>query len=163
MWQNIYKCLLRLVAQAVVFLSAIQITGCGSPDVDAEFLHRVNETKIRCSASRVKLEALQLVSKSGINMKTPPEISSLPFFKDIGDSSVSAGFFDDSHKILMFQQGGGVASQGIIVCLSSEAVTNLLQSNLIGTVIRWDSEVFFWADWRVLHGIAKNDLMLRRE
>lgn len=151
----------QCIARAIAMLPFVMlIGGCGgSSKVDDEFMRQMNETKTQSSASQVKKAALQLSLTLDKDAKIPTEIASLPIFKKEGDAFISCTRLESGNG-LFFRQGGGFASQGIIVCFSDDTLTNTL---LRGTIIRWEGGVFFWADWRVFHGLPKSDLVLRRE
>ncbi len=156
------SCFHWLLSSVLASFLAMFVAGCdggGSPAVDAEFMRQVNDTKAHISAAQVKAAALPLFLKLDKDTKVPNEILSLPFFKEEGGSHVGVGRVENG-KALFFMQGGGFASQGIIVCFSDDALKNTV---LRGTIIRWDDGVYFWADWWVMHGVDKKDIILRRE
>jgi hypothetical protein len=131
----------------------------GSPKADNEFMRQVNDTKAHTSAAQVKAVALPSLLKPGKDTDIPKEILTLPFFKTEGEPEVRV-LRDVDDKVLLFKQGGGFASQGIIVCFGDASPTNIV---LIGTIIRWDDGVYFWADWRVRRGVDKKDVIMRHE
>jgi hypothetical protein len=141
---------------------AVAMIGCDKSPANVDFNRRVNDTKAYTSASKVKAAALPLYLKPGKETDIPDEIRSLPFFKTEGDSKPNfrVNTFQNG-KALMFLQYNSYASWGIIVCFGDGAL-DLKDPKLDGTLIRWDDDVYFCADWRV-YGVDKKDLILRRE